>query len=231
MKSSPNRLVRAWREEKGSAVLESTTVFPLVFISILLMMLLGLVVYQRVILYYNASSAADRAAFRWDNSHRDPATGLAPTGVYDGLYWRLTEDDMLNGIFGAVTGSDGGRIELELPASGETEGEEAGLQLKKMKQAAARLPVTISGTMGSDRQNLLRTIDMHLVSPLTVEAITRMTGSSTMEGKAVSTVADPVEFIRTVDLARYYAAKFGTGPAAAAKRQEAGEIVKQRRNP
>ncbi|HUC91583.1 MAG TPA: pilus assembly protein [Paenibacillus sp.] len=219
---------RIWRDERGSAVLESSAVFPLVFISVLLLMLMSLLVYERVVLYYSASAAAERAAFRWDNSSRDPVTGMAPEGRYDGLYWRLGDDDMPEGIFGSFAGDrSGGYLALPVPQADAAAVDS--LPVRKMKPSAGRIAFTYRGEMAYERKPLLRRVAVSLSSSVVIGQIVRLTGRSESRVKASAVIVDPVEFIRNVDLARYYAAKFGSGRAGAGKRAKAAAILNERK--
>lgn len=217
-----------WRDERGSAVLESSAVFPLVFISVLLLMLMSLLVYERVVLYYSASAAAERAAFRWDNSSRDPVTGIAPSGLYDTLYWRLGDDGMLESVFGLLSDDDvGHRLALPLSQSGASTGDS--LPVRKMRPSAGRIAFSYRGEMAYERKPLIRRVAVSLSSTVVMGQIQRFTGRSQSRVDASSVIVDPVEFIRNVDLARYYAVKFGSGSAGAGKRAKAAAILNERK--
>ena len=53
----------------------------------------------------------------------------------------------------------------------------------------------------------------------------RVIGDVTQSGQAVSYVVEPVEWIRTVDLARYYGAKFKGGGGEKMDQKEAGKAL------
>ncbi|WP_144340704.1 hypothetical protein [Paenibacillus darwinianus] len=219
---------RIWRDERGSAVLESSAVLPLLIISILLLMLMSLLVYERVVLYYSASAAGERVAFRWDNSSRDPISGIAPAGRYDALYWRLGDDDMLDGVFGPFTGKQSdNRLALPLSQTDVSPGES--LPVRKMKPSAGRVAVSYNGDMEYQRTPMLRRVVVRLSSSVVMGQIARLSGRSNSRVKASSVIIDPVEFIRNVDLARYYAVKFGSGRTAADKRAKATAILSERK--
>ncbi len=218
-----------WQDRRGSFVLDASVMFPLVFVSVLLMLLLSLAVYQRAIVYYSASAAAEKAAFRWDNSYRDMPTGRAPTGHYDRLYWRLADNRMLEGIFGSLQGgardSNGG---LLLPAFDADE-REGDLATIKIRRSAARIDPSFSGAARLEQGNpLLRQVRIELQAPAAIESVQRMIGRGASHAAASSAVVDPVEFTRLVDLARYYAAKFGSGTGGNAKRGQAQAVLAEK---
>lgn len=225
---------RSLSSEAGSFTLEASIVFPAVFAAVVILLLAGLFVYERTLLYYSASAAAERAAFRWDNSHRDAVTGIAPAGRYDGLYWRLTDDRLLQSLFGfaeeaehaaaAVAIKGGGR-----DVSGGTDGTaEDGLPEAKLRKAAARVSGRYQGEAALSRHPLLKEVNVRLMLPGAADGLPKLTGFRTLEASAAAPIADPVELIRTVDLVRYYAAKFGGGPSAADKRTRAGTVVRNK---
>jgi hypothetical protein len=218
-----------WQDRRGSFVLDASVVFPLVFISVLLMLLLSLAVYQRAIVYYSASAAAEKAAFRWDNSYRDMLTGRAPTGQYDRLYWRLADNRMLEGIFGSPRGNARDPHDvLLLPIMGDEE-REGDLVSIKIRRAAARIDPSFSGEARLDQANpLLRQVRIELHAPSAIESVQQMIGRGASHAAASSAVVDPVEFTRLVDLARYYAAKFGSGTGGKAKRGQAQAVLEEK---
>jgi len=224
------RLLRGlWRDKRGSFVLESSVVLPLAFTAVLLLMLFSLLAYQRAIVYYSASTAAERAAFRWDNSYRDPLTGEAPAGQHDPLYWRLADDRLLEGIFGSLGGASndaGGSVALPVVEAGSRAD---GLSSFKLRTAAAAVIESFSGEAMMRRDNpLLKQVAVELEAPLAVQAVNGMTGRGGTQAEAAAVIVDPVEFTRIVDLARYYAAKFGNGPGGAAKKGQAKALLEEK---
>jgi len=222
-------LHRLWHDKRGSFVLESSVVLPLAFIAVLLLMLFSLLVYQHAIVYYSASAAAEKAAYRWDNSYRDPLTGEAPAGRYDPLYWRLADDRLLEGIFGSLRGGEGdsgGRVELPVVGAGSREGELSGY---KLRSAAVAVDDSFRGEARLNRDNpLLKRVTVELRAPVAVQAVSGMIGRGSTQAAASAVIVDPVEFTRLVDLARYYAAKFGNGPSGTAKKSQAKTLLEEK---
>jgi len=209
---SADGIRRLARDEAGSAVLEASLVYPLLLASVLALLLASAAVYQQIGLYYASSVTADRAAFHWDNSYRHPVSGIVRPGERDGLYWRLSDDRMLEAVFGwAGGGASGTDLSVHIPDTASSDGPLAG---RKMKAAAAWLPSYYSGHVTYSRNPLLRTVTARF----------KTTGGGTRE--AASTIVEPAEFIRTTDLFRYYRGKFGSGAGAAGKRKEAADTLR-----
>ncbi|MFC3341454.1 TadE/TadG family type IV pilus assembly protein [Paenibacillus abyssi] len=216
----------AWvRDEKGSFSLEASMVFPIVFILTLTMLLMSMYVYQKVILYYIASTTAERTAFGWDNSHRSAASGLAPAGKHDGLYWRLHDDQMLEALFGLAVDAKAPSITLrDAAGNGETS-----LPESKMRSASAWIPSPYDGKVMYEREIWQRTISVKLRHAISLDPLEALNGRSEPRAAANSAVVDPVEFIRSVDLVRYYTDKFNNRSDGAAAAAEAATILKGRK--
>ncbi|MBD2844324.1 pilus assembly protein [Paenibacillus sp. IB182496] len=213
------------RDERGSYSLEASLVLPFVFVAVLIMLLFAMYMYQRVTLYYVASTAAERTAYGWDNSKRSPLTGLPQPGESDGLYWRIGSDAMLDSLFGL--GSGGAREALDLPLHAQQDG--ASLPARKLQPAASWIPASYEGDVAYERGVLQRTIHVRLRQPLRIAPLELMLGHSDPQAQAFSTVVDPVELIRSVDLVRYYTAKF-SGSDSKSAREEAATILKRKRS-
>lgn len=217
------------RCETGSFTVESSIVFPAVFLAVLALLFGAMITHEQVLLHYSASAAAERAAFRWDNSHRDPATGIAPRGQYDGLYWRLTDDRLLQSIFG-IGGEAGDDAVIRLPAAGaggSGDGSDS-LIRTKLLSGAGRVSDRYEGEAAYQRRLLLKRVSVDLMTFDIPDGVARLTGIAGIHTSASAPVADPVELIRTVDLARYYAARFGDGPGGNGQRKKAGEVIRSR---
>lgn len=211
------------RSESGSITVESAVVFPAVFLAVVALLFGAMIIHERVQLYHAASAAAERAAFRWDNSHRDAMTGIAPTGRYDPLYWRLKDDHLLQSIFGMNGGAEDAAVDL--PAEGGTGGRRENLVESKLLNGAGRVPGKYDGQAVYRRQLLLKRVAVELETFDIPPGAARLTGISGIRASAAAPVSDPVELIRLVDLARYYAERFGPGDVGAEQRKKAGDIL------
>jgi hypothetical protein len=80
------------KNENGSFTIEATFVYPLVLCCTLALLFISLWTYEMASLQQMSAITADRAAFIWDNSTKDPITGAFDIHENDGLYWRLGND-------------------------------------------------------------------------------------------------------------------------------------------
>lgn len=224
------RLPDCARREEGSFALESSVVLPLLLAVVLLFIVLGMYMYQKVVLYYAASSTAERAAFGWDNSNRDPRSGMLAVPQYDGLYWRMGDDQLLQGLFGLTGESEGGTVALP-SATDESEHAASKLPERKLKQASSWLQsggLDYKGELQYSRGLIQSSVQVRLKQPLSFPASYGVQSPVNREPKAVAAtiVVDPVEFIRSVDLARYYINQFrNNGNGAGGAKAQAGKVI------
>jgi hypothetical protein len=222
------RLSQLSRQEQGSFTLEASIVFPVLLAFILLFLIFGMYMYQKVVLFYAASSIAERTAFAWDNSYRDPRSGMLETEDYDGLYWRIGDDGMLGSVFGLE--ENGRTAYAELPPANEAardKGELATYKLLRASKQAMHTEGIYSGQINYSRSRLLRTIEVKLKRPLAAGSPERSLLGREPVTLATATIVDPVEFIRSVDLARYYVSRFaGSGAGADSPgKAQAGQVL------
>lgn len=214
-----NKKINIHRNERGSFTLESSLVFPVIFIAILILLFFCLYLYQNALLAHTAAIAADRTSYVWDNSHKDTRTGAVEMGKHDSLYWRLTSDGLLRGIFnlgsGEVTAS------VTLPASSSDGAQPA----QKLSRVASQLPGGFSGEIRYNHKLIVRKVEVSLKRLITMAPLEGFIGDTTQAGSATSYIVDPVEFIRTVDLGRYYGAKFKPSSQNHINRAEAGNAL------
>lgn len=185
----------------GSFTLEASTVFPLLFGALFLYFIVALYLFQQGVFYSGAVMASEVAAFRWDNSRRDAASGLPPAGEDDGLYWRLTEDGLLRGMMNMGQPAESisaypldrrGAVPYDLPAV-------------KLAKAGDRLNESWTGEM-----RYLRGVHGMIETRLYPSVPIDLPGGRKIGAAAKAQPSDPVEFIRSIDLVRYYTAKFRT---------------------
>ncbi|GGG76576.1 TadE/TadG family type IV pilus assembly protein [Paenibacillus radicis (ex Gao et al. 2016)] len=210
--------------ERGSFTLESAIVFPVLLVMVLIFILFAVYLYQQTMVYYTASVTAERTAYSWDNSNRNTRSGIVEGDAYDGLYWRVAEDQALQSLFGLSTGTAPDEVTLQLPSTGERE---------SMKLAARKLAggsswlgegklARFQGSIAYERGLLKREVKVSLKQPISLVPLEKMLGRTEPRAVANASIVDPVEFIRTVDLVRYYTEKFssvwgGNEKAGAAK--------------
>lgn len=213
--------------QKGSFTLESSLVFPLLLAVVFAFMAFGLYLNQQMIVHYSAAVTAERAAFAWDNSHREPWSGFLPEPRYDGLYRRLGKDGAIAALFG-LTGTDESAAVAIVPG-GAPEGETgSGLTRTKLYNAASWLEssgLSYTGEARYDAGGLNRYVRVSLKHPLGLSG-GNLPGGRVPKAAYSGTIVDPAEFIRTVDLARYYYAKFqNRGKGKEQSKSEAGQVL------
>ncbi len=223
------------RDERGSFTIESVFVFPIVLSIILLFIMLGMYLYQKNLLYYSASATSERAAFGWDNSNRDPVSGILLKPEYDGLYRNLGDDGVLGSLFGLLGDHSKDSTAINLPvgeAGVDSEGNNAasknanGSPEQKLERAAGWMKQAgISNVGQASFTNKLMTdfVTVRLnqgmrMLPWQSDSATQLTSESL--------VVDPVAFIRSVDLMRYYTDRLLHSPAGKKEAAEnAGKIL------
>ncbi|MUT68068.1 TadE/TadG family type IV pilus assembly protein [Paenibacillus sp. NEAU-GSW1] len=197
-------LIKRLSEEKGGFSLESAIVLPTVLTLILTFILFGIYMYQKVMLYYSASVTAERTAFSWDNSNRESRSGMLANGQYDSLYWRLSENHALVSLFG-LSADDSSAL-LTLPSAGDR----SGLTLPSRKLDGGSQWLSTAGNLNAEGQiaylpSLLKPqVEVKLKQPVSLAPLEAMLGKKEPKSAASAVIVDPVEFIRTVDLVRYY---------------------------
>lgn len=195
------------KNDEGSFTLEASLVFPVILFTLCLLMFFCVLLYQKSMLSQYASASSERSAYSWENSHKEPKTGAFPEDEYDRLYWRLADDHMLGSLFGTFGAESVSSISVP------SEGLEGNLTSQKMSQTAASLPSTYSGTMEYENKFMNRQITTKIDQFVSLPMVDFLLDSDRkiyFSGRAV--VVEPDEFIRNIELIRYYGARFsGTG--------------------
>ncbi|MFS0870520.1 TadE family protein [Paenibacillus xylanilyticus] len=211
---------KRFKKEDGSFTIEASLVFPVVLFILVLILFFSMYMYQKTFLNQHAYAAAERAAYSWDNSHKQPMTGEVVADEHDNLYWRLTDDRLLGALFGWA-GADN-QISVPVPA-----GAGGNLTEKKLSQAVQGMPSGMRGTIEYQNSLVQRKVTTELEQVISLPLPSFLFDSANnVLTQGSSAVVEPAEFIRTVDLIRYYAAKFkGSGGAAAGTAAEAGQVL------
>ncbi|WP_235957129.1 TadE family protein [Paenibacillus apii] len=225
MKNNPNAMLNKIRNDEGSFTVEAAMVLPIIMCVTMLLLFFCLYSYQKSMLLQMASSASERAAYNWDNSHK-AGDGSFPQGEYDSLYWRIGDDRLLSSLFGS--GENGSAAAIQLPDSGAEEGN---LPAVKLEKSAMRIPDNIRGEMSYSYALTGRKVKTRLKRMLNLPVLDEiLSDGAEPEVAAQSLVAEPVEFIRTVELMRYYGAKFrgnsgNAEPEQTMQRQDASSMM------
>ncbi|WP_334073688.1 TadE/TadG family type IV pilus assembly protein [Paenibacillus sp. A14] len=209
------------QSREGSFTLEASLVLPVILTTLLILLFFCMFLYQRAVLGQVAAVAAERNAYVWDNSYRKPETGAFEEGSYDPLYWRLSDDGMLQAIFGFDRQNPGAL--LSLPAVGEDGGD--ALPLRKLNRVGQKVHPGIQGEMTYDNRLLMRKAAVSLNRFAPLAPLERVIGDITQDASSEAYIVDPVEWIRSVNLAGYYGAKFKGSGGSSMDKQEAGKAL------
>lgn len=188
-------------EEEGSFTIEASLVFPILFALTILFLMMSLYLFQQASYYVSATTAAERAAFNWDNSYKNPVTGTYAGNQYDGLYWR-TFDDSGSDIFGFLIPNQPSQVTV---SSGQlVNGQLNELPSKKLAKVTHYLPDNSEAVLQYVNHFINRNVTVKLDGVVRVPDIIKTWMSGNVHVEASSKVTEPVEFIRNVDLIRTY---------------------------
>lgn len=180
---------RFLRKEDGSFTLEATLIFPILITLVLLFIFFSLVIYEKVTLHYKANQIASQLAHSWSNSSQDIKTGATGKEVYvtgngDGLYWRLTGNNILSNF--GLNVADSGLVEKKIAKAGDYAAD-----------------VTFEKGLFSEKINV--TLEKKLALP---DYVTGILGIDKIEVKASYPIIEQVERIRDTDFMLYGFKKF-----------------------
>ncbi len=193
-----NRMLKFNKEDKGSFTLETTLVFPTIFIVTIALIFMSIVIYEKVVVYQKAYVVAERIAFTWDNSRKEIKNGSFHENEYtsmagmDGLYWRTNQigTSFIQDVFGGTTtGVHGSKLER---AHEEAEQTISGA-VKKIK---------VTDTLGFN-QRVEVTMEVRLKAPSFVNLLS----GKDFEVTASAAIKDPVETIRLTEFMFYIGEK------------------------
>lgn len=220
--------------ESGSFTLEATLIFPVLLLIIVIVILFVCYIYEKAVLYGAASVTSEQTAFLWDNSYRNIRTGLAGEGEYDELYWRIKDDELVQSLFGlGEAGEPDAAISIgSLTSSGvnKTDNRTSSLVDNKLMRTTQHLEGMLFGENRYTRKLTSRFVETALRTPMESNVLRRLDAHYEQASLAASIIVDPAEFIRTVDLVRYYTSKLGLGEggsSSASKKKEAGSVLAQ----
>ncbi|MCL6458216.1 MAG: hypothetical protein K6T85_09440 [Gorillibacterium sp.] len=187
--------------EEGQLTLEATMIFPLILIISFCMLFFSLFVYRSTNLEFAADATAERAAFNWDNSQKEPITGAYAQGESDGLYWRTSGAEW-SALFG-LSGNRSSRLILPVQDL-----QVASINQTKLARAAVEIPLDAGGEIAYLNSFIERSIRVRLNqaggAPIFFSSFMPSDRSA---GAAVSFVTEPAEFIRNLELLIDYASK------------------------
>ncbi|KGK91398.1 hypothetical protein DP73_03795 [Desulfosporosinus sp. HMP52] len=191
MQCLKKQLFKIWKSEDGTYTLEATLIFPLIMFLTLLFLLVAVVQWQQAALNQNATIIAEQLAANWDVSAKEITTGnfalinndFKDTRGDDGLYWRIFND-------GAATSQE--------PASFFN-----GLSKEKIDVAMEYLhDKGVSGTIsysGLPARTITVKLNRDVFPKLHLPFL-----NSSISATSTAHVAEPVQFMRNIDMAIYY---------------------------
>lgn len=183
--------------------MEASLVFPVILLTLCVLMFFCVLLYQKSALLQYASASAERASYSWDNSNKDAKTASFSEGEFDPLYWRFADDHMVGALFGSL--GEGQVTTIPVPGGGT----EDDLASKKLSQSSSALPGLYSGEMEFENQMLNRQVRARLDQNVTLPMLNfLLPADKRIYHSSKSTVVEPDEFIRNVELMRYYGARF-----------------------
>lgn len=189
---------RLWQDQKGSFTLETTVIFPFILICTVILLFTAVYMYQVAQMHSTSGIVAERAAFVWDNSYKDPATGRFSPSSQDGLYRRVTSD-----LFSAGMGLFGSNSSTKMTMPVQAVPTEGSLIQSKLAKSAMQAPSNLQGEIKFSSSGLLSQIEVQLREPFYIP----FKGSSLAMGGHASYITEPIEFIRLIDLTRTYMAE------------------------
>lgn len=214
---------RLQKEEGGSFALEASLVMPMILLIIFVLLFFCIYLYQKTILMQLSATASERAAYSWDNSHKDPVHGAYAQGERDSLYWRLKDDVALGALFGWAGVDNEVKVSITERVGGGSQ-----LAAQKMMQAAEELPSGLKGEMSYRNHLIIRKMTTSLEKMVKIPLLNSVMDDPELKSSVWVSTVDPVEFIRTVELMRYYGAKFsGRGEGGQVTPVAVGDVLQQ----
>lgn len=191
--------------ERGSFTLEASLILPIILIFTIVLILLGVAQWEKAALYQQATIVAEQLATTWDSKTKDLMTGnlrdLEGTGDLNIFYNHLdtrTDVRYQDGLYRRISEVLGGG------ASATTANEYSGSENSKVKLTEAIKFLQSRGATGTIQYNALtRAVTVELRHNLGFSFNFPGLGQQ-VTAKATAYVAEPVEFMRNVDLALYY---------------------------
>jgi hypothetical protein len=195
----PKAMGKLIKNEQGSFTMEASLVMPVVMLGTVCLLFLGLYIYQKVYVQQLAQIAAERAAYNWNNSHKEPKTGNFNPNETDGLYWRLTNDSVTD-IFGFAVPHEPATIQIPSDPTNSMNKTEM-----KLAKASNLIPPFLSGTVTYTNHFIDRRVTVSLQKPFYMSnKVFHWYGADMVKAQASSRVVEPVELIRLTDITRTY---------------------------
>jgi len=198
---------RLLKEEAGSYTLEAALLLPIAVLLVAGAAFLFIASAQSSLVYIAANASSDRISEHWNNSYKQPVTGMFSTLQRDPLFWRWNQDGATDWLWGSSEES-GARVTLPL----SPEAADDSMVRRKLAGGASEWPAAYRGTASFQGVGWSRTVAVEAGVPLSLPGGLGLPGAAA--GRSAKAIAEPAEFIRNVELVLgYLPALKGAGEA------------------
>lgn len=177
----------------GSFVTEATLLLPIAALIVVAALFSIFLAAQSVLTYITAAESAGRTAHAWDNSYKNPATGMYSLLLHDPLYWRWQHDGAGQWL-GFMTGA--GAATVAYPERAQP----SGLPERKLSAAAFDWPAAYAGTGSFANEGVSKSVTMVASVPFRAPAAFGIRWPDAAVGASTETITEPAEYIRNIEL-------------------------------
>ncbi|GAA0428003.1 hypothetical protein GCM10008934_17160 [Virgibacillus salarius] len=187
------------KEERGSFTIEATLVFPALLMFTLIGVFFCIIIFQMGTASYMAHKVSSELAYTWNSTHKDIKTGDFEKTEYtglaggDGLYWRVTDNDVL-GFFN-LSGFSGDNIVVDKKRKAD------------IYNGAITLKVDYNNTL------IYSEVEVEAESGLYIPTFFKNMIGSKVKGTSSHVVTETPELIRTANFGKYLWSEFGMNGA------------------
>lgn len=187
------------RDERGSYTVESSIIFPVIFIIGVVVVFVGLYISQKVNIHYEAARVSLKSAHHWSNSYADPETGYFKPGEFDELYWRVFNDSITQ-LLGLSGGTKKATIDLQMSVDSDPDS----LTQKKLFAHTQNVPDYLYGDFHFQHRGYERVIHSDFISSFDRPTVPFFSLHRYVSANASARVSEPVEFMRVYKMAGSY---------------------------
>ncbi|MGE5630283.1 MAG: TadE/TadG family type IV pilus assembly protein [Caulobacteraceae bacterium] len=197
-------MAKLLRNNRGSYTIEASMVFTIVLLAILALMFTFAYMLQKVAIMQVASYTARQGADLWLDSRKDPDNGLINADKdRDSVYYRVFDNLLFQGK------TFEWKLEGEKANGNSLPGYKASLiedalsrKLKSLILKPKETSISINYSNNLLKGQLTVTITQEIKVPLGgIKAFFDGKDTMTLKASAVSTIEEPAEYIRNIDLA------------------------------
>ncbi|WP_066187929.1 MULTISPECIES: TadE family protein [Gracilibacillus] len=187
------------KEDKGSFTIETTLVFPGLLMFTLVGVFFCIIIFQMGTAGYMAHKVSGELAYTWNSTNKDIKTGDITVQEYtgmpsgDGLYWRITDNDIL-GFFN-LSGFTGDDVVNEKKRKAD------------VYQNAMSLKVDYNNNL------IYSEVEVEATSSLFIPSFIKTLIGSEVQASSSHVVTETPELVRTANFAKYLWSEFGISGA------------------